>query len=198
MMSKHFIVLVCFLVSLVSIQAQDQTDEMVFKNQVSTNASYLITGTPDINYERALGKRFAIGIGGSLFSNFYRSLEIPNGGGTDYNLEYEITPFARWYINSIQTKSHFIEIYMSINGGEEVDEIIRITNPEGFGVYVRGIKEVSNVGLGGAYGYRFLLLENKLVLEASIGLRTNFNRDNYLGLLDVAIARTGVKVGYRF
>lgn len=193
---KYLLLRVCSLIFCTSIWAQEEPDEILLKNQVSTNLTYLLTGTPDINYERTLGKHFAIGIGGSLYSDGYRRLEIPDGEGFEYSQEYEITPFGRWYMNGTQRKSHFLELFMSINGGEESDRAIRITNSQGFGVYVIGTEEVTNVGLGGAYGYRFLLLEKRLVLEASLGLRTNF--ENTYGILNVGIARAGIKVGYRF
>lgn len=196
---RHFFLFVCSLVFCAFVYSQEEEPvEVVLRNQISTNFTYLLTASPDLNFERTLGKNFAIGIGGTLYGNIYRELNIPNGNGYRYQLNYEVTPFGRWYINGTQNKSHFIEAFMSINSGEKEGQTIRTTNAEGYGVYVIGTDKLNDVGLGGAYGYRFLFLDNKLVLEASIGLRTNFVDTSGFGFLQPAIARAGIKVGYRF
>jgi hypothetical protein len=105
-------------------------------------------------------------------------------------------PFVRLYFQGTQNKSHFLEVFGSISDVEESDIFVRNTNEEGFGVYEQGTNSYTAGGFGFGYGYRFLLPNNKWVLEAQLGIRTNFDTNFFV--LDATLVRTGIKVGYRF
>lgn len=175
--------------------AQESNTSPILKNQISTNVVLLATLSPNLTYERTLGNHFSIGLAGSSYGKPHKQLNLEYDGYRN-STNHEINPFGRWYINGTQSKSHFLELFGSVNEVVEGGKRIRITNEAGYGVYVFGDEKMTNYGLGVGYGYRFLLLENKLVLEAQFGLRTNFE----VGFLfyEPSIVRTGIRVGYRF
>jgi len=156
----------------------------------------LFFGTVNLNYERSLGNRFAIGIGGTNYGNAHKRAGFETRNSYEYVTNYEITPYGRLYFNGTQRKSHFLELFASFNESEELDQFIRTTNTQGYGVYSKGTIIENNIGMGIGYGYRFLLCEKRLLLEAQFGLRTNF--DAFFIFPDGAVVRSGIRVGYRF
>lgn len=194
-MMRYLLTILCFVVMVTNCFSQEEENDPIFKNQFSLNAPYLAVGSPNLSYERTLGKYFAIGLSGVIYGKAHKNLNLETQG-LNYWTNHEIIPFSRWYMNGTQKKSHFLELFVSINEGEEDGRIVRITNDQGYGVYTRGIVNTNNFGLGAGYGYRFLLVENKLVIEAQFSLRTNFEFQ-YL-FFDAGIVRTGIRVGYRF
>lgn len=195
-MQRYFILIISFVGLVSEVLAQENKVNPIFKNQVSNNTSYLFLGSLNLNFERVLGKRFAIGIGGTTYGNSHQNADLQTISYYDYVTNYEITPYARLYFNGTQKRSHFLELFGSINESEESDQFIRTNNLVGYGVYNRGSKTSINAGLGVGYGYRFLLAKNRLLLEAQIGLRTNFEAVYILP--DGALVRTGIRLGYRF
>lgn len=175
--------------------SQEEDRNITYKNQVTVNVAYLALGSPNLTYERTLGKHFTIGLSGVNYGKGHKKLHLETQG-IDYVTNYEINPFVRWYINGTQHKSHFLELFASLNEGEEENRIVRITNDKGYGVYIRGTETFSRFGMGIGYGYRLLLADKRLVLEAQIGLRTNFEFDYFF--FDAGIVRTGIGLGYRF
>lgn len=175
--------------------AQESGTSPILKNQISTNVALLATLSPNLTYERTLGNHFSIGLSGSFYGKPHKQLNLEYDGYRN-STNHEINPFGRWYINGTQRRSHFLEFFGSINESVEGNKRMRNTNEAGYGVYVLGDEKKTNYGLGVGYGYRFLLVDNKLVLEAQFGLRTNFD----VGFLffEPSIVRTGIRVGYRF
>ena len=175
--------------------AQESDSIQVLKNQVSTNVALLTTLSPNLTFERTLGDHFSIDISGSLYGEPHKNMELISAGYRT-SANHEINPFARWYMNGTQRRSHFLELFASSNEVTKENKRVRVVNEEGYGVYVLGDREETNFGLGIGYGYRFFLLDNKLLLEAEFGLRTNFD----VGFIFFvpAIVRTGIRVGYRF
>ncbi len=195
-MKPFCLLLICFFGCYLSCFSQQTDEARIFKNQVSNNTGYLFLGTINLNYERVLGNRFAIGLGGSIYGNAHKRAGFETRNSYEYVTNYEITPYGRLYFNGTQRKSHFLELFASFNESEELDQFIRNTNTEGYGVYAKGTLIENNIGLGIGYGYRFLLCENRLLLEAQFGLRTNF--DAFFIFPDGAVVRSGIRVGYRF
>jgi len=195
-MAYRFLFVFLFVAFYTTTFAQEADSTPLLKNQISTNVTYLPFGSLDLSYERTLGKRFAIGVGGTYFGGAHKDLNLESQGSYDHSVNYEVNLFTRVYLQGTQNKSHFFELFGSVNETQEFGAYNRHVNTEGYGVYTIGIDKSINIGLGGGYGYRFLLLDKKLVLEAQVALRTNFIME-YL-FLDVAIVRTGIKVGYRF
>lgn len=194
-MLRNLLIILCFFGIKSNCLSQETETVSVMKNQVSMNVGYLLFGSPNITYERVLSNHFAIGLSTSIYGNSHQNLNLESFG-EDYKINYDFEPFGRWYINGTQRKSHFLEFFGSINESERRGRNVRITNDEGYGVYIIDNEKTTNVGLGTGYGYRFLLIDKKLVLEAQVALRTNFIVDYFF--FDVAIVRTGIKVGYRF
>jgi hypothetical protein len=196
----------CFLVILFSsvlvLSTYGQEDNIVLeesmknsKNQFSTNVPYLLFNSLELNYERVLGRKFAVGIGWSTYGKGYDNLNLEGNGYND-KVNYEINPYGRLYFNGNQKKSHYLEVFASINESEKSDQFVRNTTNSGFGVYELGIEKRTTFGMGIGYGYRFLLANDRLVLEAQFGIRTNF--DFYYGIPDPSIVRAGIRIGYRF
>jgi len=187
---KIAVFLICFGTGISSFSQEE------FKNQVSTNLVLPIFESFDLSYERVIANKFAIGIAGGIYGNRISEISTQDTYYNSYDTNYEIMPFARLYFQGAQNKSHFLELFGSISNVEESNSFVRNTNEEGFGVYELGTNEYTAGGLGIGYGYRFLLPNNKWVLEAQFGVRTNFDVDFIL--LNVAFVRTGIKIGYRF
>ncbi|MFS4492466.1 DUF3575 domain-containing protein [Maribacter sp. 2308TA10-17] len=193
--SIHKLSFLLFLLCSISSYAQEKRDSIVYKNQVSTNLMLPIFESFDFNYERTVANKWAIGLAGAVYGE--RGSDLSTGSSYfEYKTIYEIMPYMRLYFQGAQNKSHFVELFGSISQVEETGRVVRTVNDAGFGVYQIGTKTYSVGGLGAGYGYRFLFLDKRLVLEAQFGIRTNFNVDFYF--LNGAVVRTGIRVGYRF
>lgn len=174
---------------------QEQDEEFIsFKNQVSTNLVLPLFESFDFNYERTIANKWAIGLAGAIYGESARDLFLASSYEVKTN--WEIMPFGRIYFQGAQNKSHFVELFGSVSETEETGRLIRTTNDSGFGVYDLGTRTYTVGGVGAGYGYRFLLLNRRLVLEAQVGIRTNFDFSYFV--LNGAFVRTGIKVGYRF
>lgn len=164
---------------------------------VSTNLMLPIFESFDITYERTIVNIWAIGLAGAIYGNSFNELSSTTSNyGTKFDTNYEVTPFVRVYFQGAQNKSHFLELMGSISKVEETGRFVRSNNPEGFGVYNRETRLLTLGGLGLGYGYRFLFVDKRLVLEAQIGYRTNFD-SNFITPTGAPV-RSGIKVGYRF
>ncbi|MBC6997696.1 DUF3575 domain-containing protein [Cytophaga sp. FL35] len=191
----RILTLACITLSIFNGICQTEAPPLKYKNQLSTNLLLPFFGSVDLSYERAVANKWAVGVGGALYGNGFENLST-NDYSYDQETKYEVAPFVRLYFNGAQKKSHFLEIFGSLSEVEESGRYIRHVNEEGYGVYTIGTKTFIVGGLGIGYGYRFLFLEDKLVLEPQFGIRTNFDVDFIF--LNGALVRTGIKVGYRF
>ncbi|WP_276168972.1 DUF3575 domain-containing protein [Zobellia alginiliquefaciens] len=180
---------------LQSGSAQDDEPPQIFRNQFSTNLVLPIVQSFDMSYERTVANKWAVGVSSAVYGDDIKELDTDN---SSYNrtTNFEIMPFVRLYLNGTQTKSHFFEIFGSISEVDETGRYVRTINDQGYGVYAIGTKTYTVGGLGTGYGYRFLFVKNRLVVEAQLGIRTNFST-NYI-FLNVAFVRTGIRIGYRF
>lgn len=176
--------------------AQDEASAPPFKNLVSTNLMLPIFESVDLSYERTIANKWAIGVAAAIYGDRADELSIDDDFYNDYVTQFEVMPFARVYFQGAQKKSHFVELFGSISKVSDSGGFVRNTTDDGFGVYQRGVKEYTAGGLGAGYGYRFLFFENRFLVEAQIGIRTNFDV-NFI-VLNGALVRTGIKVGYRF
>lgn len=193
-MVRTLVQILVFFFSL-SVVAQNESVSENLNNQISTNLVLPITGSFDLSYERIVANKWAVGIGAALYGEGFQNLSTYDSY-YERITNYEITPFVRIYFNGSQKRSHFLEVFGSLSQVEESGRYLRHVNQEGYGVYSVGSKSFSVGGLGVGYGYRFLFYRRKVVLEAQIGLRTNFDVD--FVFLNAAFVRTGIKIGYRF
>lgn len=190
-----FTLLLVLITYNVSVFAQENNADIFLKNQVSTNLLLPIFESFDLSYERTIANKWAVGLAGAIYGE--RATELTTSYDYyEYKTNYEIMPFVRIYFQGAQNKSHFVELFGSLSETEESGRLVRSVNEEGYGVYSIGTKIYMVGGLGAGYGYRFLFLQKRLVLEAQFGIRTNFEV-NFI-LLNAAAVRTGIKVGYRF
>jgi len=193
---RNFIFFIVFFSITNFFFAQEEEIFANYKNQISTNLALPIFGSFDLSYERTIANKWVVGLAGAIYGDRIQELSTEGSYDNRYDTNYELMPFARIYFQGAQNKSHFLELFGSMSQVVESDRFIRNTNPEGFGVYEKGENKYTAGGLGIGYGYRFLMLDRKLVLEAQFGIRTNFNT-NYI-ILNGTLVRTGIKVGYRF
>jgi len=175
--------------------SQDDATIQDYNNQVSTNLVLPIFESFDLTYERTIGNKWAVGLAGAIYGDRISELTTDGSYG-NLDTNYEVMPFVRIYFQGAQKKSHFLELFGSLSNVEKNNVFVRNTTEDGYGVYEQGINEYTAGGLGIGYGYRFLLPNNKWILEAQFGVRTNFDI-NFI-ILDVALVRTGIKIGYRF
>ncbi|WP_289060637.1 hypothetical protein [uncultured Zobellia sp.] len=194
-MKKAFCSILFFLSSFLLCLAQEGTDMPQYKNQISSNLMLPIFQSFDLSYERIVANKWAVGLSGAIYGDRIEELDTE---GSYYNrtTNFEIMPLVRLYINGTQKKSHFFEIFGSVSQVDEAGRYVRIVNDQGYGVYTIGTETYTVGGLGTGYGYRFLFIDNKLVVEAQLGLRTNFST-NFI-FFNAALVRTGIRVGYRF
>ena len=177
--------------------AQEGKSTANYRNQISTNLMLPFFGSFDLNYERTIANKWVVGLGGSIYGDGFNKLSSTRTRfRTEFDTNYEITPFVRVYFQGAQNRSHFVELFGSFTGVDADVGFIRSTNEEGFGVYNREERSITRTGLGVGYGYRWLLLDNKMVLEAQIGFRTNFETEFIF--VTGALVHTGIKLGYRF
>ncbi|CAM3452517.1 DUF3575 domain-containing protein [Zobellia roscoffensis] len=195
-MKKEYCILLCALGIVTSSLAQEKENIPKYKNQVSTNLLLPLFQSFDLSYERTVANKWAVGISGSLYGDDFSSLDTASSTYYELKTNFEVIPFVRFYLNGAQNKSHFFEIFGSLSEVDETGRYVRRVNEEGYGVYYVGTKTFTVGGLGTGYGYRFLLMQNRLVLEAQLGIRTNFDSD-YI-FLNGTLVRTGIKIGYRF
>ncbi|MBM1104865.1 DUF3575 domain-containing protein [Aurantibacter crassamenti] len=194
-MTRFLIVFLCFTLYYGTCFSQEDGNELNFNNQVSSNISYLVMGSLNLSYERSLSKYFTIGVSGVNYGNNHKELRLSTWG-FDYATIYEVNPFGRWYIRNTQRNSPFLEIFGSFNRNEKENVIVRFDNEEGYGVYEYGVEGNESFGAGVGFGYKLLLAKKRLVLEAQLGVRSNFKFDYFI--LDAELVRTGIRLGYRF
>lgn len=173
--------------------AQEEAEHVIY-NSISTNLMLPIFESFDLSYERSIANKWAIGLAGAVYGE--RVSDLSTDYNRDLKTKFEIMPFGRVYFQGAQNNSHFVELFGSLSKLEEHNRYIRSIKDDGYAVYRIGVKDYMVGGLGAGYGYRLLLLEKRLLLEAQIGLRTNFNADFIF--LNVTAIRTGIKIGYRF
>ncbi len=194
-MRRSLLFLVCFLLACFALKAQD-APAVSYKNQISTNLLLPVFSSVDLNYERALGSKFALGLAVAVYGENIKDLTVDSFNEATLRTKNEVMPFARLYFNGNQNNSHLLEIFGSFSQVDEDGRLVRSVNDAGFGVYDIGVESYTRGGFGIGYGYRFLLMDDKLVLEGQFGLRTNFDL-NFV-VLNAALIRTGIKIGYRF
>lgn len=176
--------------------AQEERAMTTYNNQISTNLMLPFFESVDLSYERTIANKWAIGLSGAIYGDRIQELSTEGNYDNKYDTNYEVMPFVRVYFQGAQNKSHFLELFGSLSQVTESGRFLRTTNPEGFGVYRRGETTYTAGGLGIGYGYRFFLLDRRMVLEAQFGVRTNFNTSFIV--LNGTLVRTGIKIGYRF
>lgn len=186
-----------FIGNLYHSHSQDSIPD--YQHEIALNTIYLLAdASAYLVYENRFSDKFSAGAG--LWYGRYGdgSSDFTDGFG-DGTRDYEITPFARWYVRGTQRTSFFIQGFASIYGGR-YDGISRETTAAGYGVYRRGINNYTNLALGAAIGQEFLLFKKRVSLELVFGLGGDLiGRNSYYDYdWGVSTAQSGINIGYRF
>ena len=89
----------------------------------------------DFSYERSVGKFFAAGVGATSYCGIDNNLNLEFADRySNYNINFEINPFARLYIHGTKNRSLFVEFFGSYNETKASGGIVRRDNV-GYGGY---------------------------------------------------------------
>ena len=139
------------------------------RNEIKLNLLMTLFSFPDINYERIMSNSIGLGLSAAF------PLE-------KNDTEYRIMPYCRLYFGESWIKSFFIEANVAVLGCREYYN---------YSSYNQSYKTrtVSDIGLGLAFGYKYV------------------NRNGYIGELFLGLGRTledryyprcGISVGKQF
>ncbi|MEM9143379.1 MAG: hypothetical protein AAGA86_10360, partial [Bacteroidota bacterium] len=172
MAKASLLAIIIFLLPLGKVLGQTEREALPNGWEVGTNLIYWTLASPNVSVAKDIGGKFAAGIAFASFGHLYVDSFMYDGdtslGGFDHGEEpiYDINPFVRFYWQGNEHWSHFLEAFGAISNFEGEDNIERIVNSEGYGVYVRDTRRLIYGGIGIGYGYRFLFLENRFAVEA--------------------------------
>ncbi len=190
----------CFAFLIGNIYHSHSQDSIPdYPHEIALNTTYLLAdASAYLVYENRFSKKFSAGAG-LWYGRYGIHSKDFTDGYSDGTRDYEITPFARWYVRGTQRTSFFIQGFASIYGGR-YDGINRETTAAGFGVYRRGINNYTNLAMGAAIGQEFLLFKKRVSLELVFGLGGDIvGRNSYYDYdWGISTAQSGINIGYRF
>jgi hypothetical protein len=141
------------------------------------NVGYLILGNFDVTYEYLLNEESGVGV----------NLMIPFDDYVEWNINYNLTGYYRFYFGDNYADGFFGEVFANLNNVEDRIEV------EG----IRRDKDITDLALGFSAGYK-LVSSGGVVLEAFLGGGRNlFSEYNSQRNFDFVL-RAGLNVGYRF
>lgn len=150
-MKKIIIAIVLFC--SVNVFSQSQSS---FKNseyhEPKVNLGYLLLGNFDVSYERLLTAESGLGL----------NLMIPFDYYIDWNINYNLTGYHRFYFGEGYADGFFAEVFANLNSIEDRIDIEDTTPVE------RIDKEIIDLALGIRGGYK-LVSNGGVVLEAFLG-----------------------------
>ncbi len=150
------------------------------KNEARLNTLYLPAGYPELTYERALGRKSAIGlsIGGFVGS------QKPNYATDIITSDFALLPHFRYYFGRRMTSGFFIENNFNLFYRD----------------YDYGDENKFGLGIGLALGTKFNL-NDSWSIDVVAGGGSNFSQesceDSYYCFPDM-FARLGISIGRRF
>ncbi len=112
-MKTWFLIISVFSVSYYCF-AQNQSIIDSKKNELKLNTLFLIGGYPELSFERALGKKFAIGISLGAFIGSAG----PNYATDILTADVSILPYFRYYFGKRRTAGLFLENNINISSRE--------------------------------------------------------------------------------
>ncbi|MBZ9777351.1 hypothetical protein LB452_00310 [Psychroflexus sp. CAK8W] len=174
-MKKIFVALV--LLCSINVIAQSDFSYTEF-HEPKLNVGYLILGNFDVTYEYLLSEESGVGV----------NLMVPFDDYVEWNINYNLTGYYRFYFGDNYADGFFGEIFANLND-------VRDTLPDQNGGEVRD--DVTDLALGLSGGYK-LVSSGGVVLEAFLGGGRNlFNEFNSERNFDFVL-RAGLNLGYRF
>lgn len=143
------------------------------------NLAYLILGNFDVSYEQLISQESGIGL----------NLMIPFDDYVEWNINYNLTGYYRFYFGNNYADGFFGEAFANLNSVEDV-----ISNANNTG---KIDKDITDLALGLSGGYK-LVSKSGVILEVFIGggrnLFSEFNSERNFDF----VLRTGLNIGYRF
>ncbi len=181
---KKSIVFFLFVVFIISqIEAQEDENELLGRNELKLNAFNLIAFTfVDASYETLLNEESSFGVG--VLFNIGSEDEI-----LDEIRNFSITPYYRQYFSKQYAKGFFVEGFGMINSGKQLDfyEVFEMT------MAVEG-ESYTDFALGISVGGKFVTPRG-FIVEIYTGLGRNLLGSEFAP--DI-VSRGGVSLGYRF
>jgi hypothetical protein len=177
---KNLLIAAVLLFSInIFAQSEDSTFSYTEFHEPKINLGYLILGNFDVTYEYLLNEESGAGV----------NLMIPFDDYVEWNINYNLTGYYRFYFGDNYADGFFGEVFANLNSVED-----RIPNADGTG---RIDDDVTDLALGLSGGYK-LVSSGGVILEAFIGGGRNlFNEFNSERNFDFVL-RAGLNVGYRF
>ena len=179
-MKKNLLLLIT-LFSLISVNAQNDGEQIQKNNELKLNIIMPLAATFEGTYERILNSKSSVGITGSY---------VFDSDGQNDDMNYSISPYYRRYFGKKYASGWFVEgfgMLTSIDGK-------KIYTSEDHSIYTEN-PDVIDFALGAGGGWKWVS-KNGFIIEANVG---------YGGLLFNAkktdhtiVARFGISLGYRF
>ncbi|MBZ9627353.1 hypothetical protein LB450_04490 [Psychroflexus sp. CAK1W] len=175
-MKKLCIAIVLFC----SINAYSQTESSFSYtkfHEPKLNLGYLILGNFDVTYEHLLSEESGIGV----------NLMVPFDDYIDWNINYNLTGYYRFYFGEHYADGFFGEVFANLNSVQDTIELDGGSRDE----------DITDLALGLSGGYK-LVSDGGVVLEVFLGGGRNlFSEYNSERDFDFVL-RAGLNVGYRF
>lgn len=182
--------ILCLLVLFSSLIVYSQeTKTYDFKrNELKSNALFLILGQPEFTYERIVNNESGLGVS----VNF--ALE------KDFETTFSVTPFYRFYFGKKPASGFFVEGFAMLNN-LDIDDETYINYDFSTNTSTTIIEKGANYtdfALGFGVGFK-LISKRGLVLEANGGIGRNLlnsEKNDYFG--HTFVGRGGITIGYRY
>ncbi|MFD1631746.1 DUF3575 domain-containing protein [Pseudopedobacter beijingensis] len=164
---------------------ESESDDKIYKNEVSVNAFLLFYSTIELNYERLISQKSAIG----LTAGYGYAHELLNNSRAMYY--WAVHPYYRFYFGKKKAASgFFLEANTGVLKESYVDDE-EVVHPDSDKQDTHFfMNEGLAYGAGAALGYKRVVLK-RFIAEICYGLGKNFNNNT-------TYSRVGVKIGSRF
>lgn len=152
-------------------------------NEVKLNLGTTIFGLyPELSYERIINEDFGVGASAGI------------GLGSDYIMNFALTPYARWYFggNAANLQKYGAGFFIEANGSLFSQRIQKtyFTSTDGYASVTSNSEDAFGAGLGLGIGWKYLS-KNNWVGEFLLGVGRDFINEG-------AYPRGGITIGKRF
>jgi hypothetical protein len=170
---KKLLTILCLLFFAFGF-SQDKTITNFPKNELKGNALFLVAGAFEVTYERLLNEENGVGV--SVFVPYANNM----------NVNYNITPFYRFYFGEKPASGFFVEGFGMLNSYEH--DVYNET-------YDLSTKNITDFALGFGLGSKWVT-KRGFILEINAGLGRNLFNSSDDG--NQIVGRGGITLGYRY
>jgi hypothetical protein len=160
-----------------------QLHENQNRTEVKFNAFAIALGALDLEFERTLSQRSAIGLG--FFTNF-RTADDYKG----FNNQNSVTAYYRYYLGKRHAQGAFVEAFGMYNSSD----LFQLTIVSSSMVQYENRQTIQDFGVGLSVGYKWVSKKG-LILQSHFGLGRNLFQP-HIG--EQVIGRVGISIGYSF